>query len=60
VERVDDAGDRRVTRVRASARGLAVAQAALTRLHGIGFGLDGWDGTDTSRFTALADLVRGG
>jgi DNA-binding MarR family transcriptional regulator len=60
VERVDDTGDRRVTRVRASARGLAVAHAALTRLRDIGFGLDGWDEADTRRFTGLAGLVRGG
>ncbi len=60
VERVDDAADRRVTRVRASARGRTVAGAALTGLREIGFGLDGWDESDTRRFTALADLVRGG
>jgi len=60
VERVDDAGDRRITRVRASARGQGVARAALARLHDIGFGLAGWDEQDTRRFTALADLVRGG
>jgi DNA-binding MarR family transcriptional regulator len=60
VERVDDAGDRRVTRVRASERGLAVARAALGRLHDIGFGLAGWDEADTRRFAGLADMVRGG
>jgi DNA-binding MarR family transcriptional regulator len=58
VERVDDAGDRRVTRVRATERGLAVARAALARLSEIRFGLEGWDDAETRRFADLAGLVR--
>jgi DNA-binding MarR family transcriptional regulator len=57
VERVDDAGDRRVTRVRASDRGLAVARAALARLREIRFGLEGWDEAETRRFAGLAGLI---
>jgi DNA-binding MarR family transcriptional regulator len=60
VERVDDAEDRRVTRVRASARGLAVARAALARLREIRFGLEGWDEAETRRFADLAGLVCAG
>ena len=57
VERVDDDGDRRVTRVRASERGVAVARAALARLGEIRFGLDGWDEAETARFACLAGLI---
>jgi len=57
VERVDDAEDRRVTRVRASARGLSVAQAALVRLGEIRYGLEGWDEAETRRFACLAALI---
>ena len=60
VERVDDAEDRRVTRVRASERGASVAQAALARLSEIRFGLEGWDDEETHRFAGLADLVCAG
>ncbi|HET9969124.1 MAG TPA: MarR family transcriptional regulator [Streptosporangiaceae bacterium] len=57
VERVDDAEDRRVTRVRASERGTSVAQAALARLGEIRFGLEGWDEAETRRFACLAGLI---
>lgn len=57
VERADDDTDRRVTRVRVSERGLAVAKEALHGLREIGFGLDGWTPAQTRRFTALADPI---
>lgn len=57
VERVDDAEDRRITRVRASERGAAVAQDALARLGEIRFGLEGWDEAETRRFACLAGLI---
>lgn len=57
VERTDDDTDRRVTRVRVSARGMTVANAALHGLREIGFGLDGWTPRQARRFTKLADPV---
>ena len=44
-------------RVRASARGLAVARAALARLREIRFGLEGWDEAETRRFAGLTSLI---
>jgi DNA-binding MarR family transcriptional regulator len=59
VERIGDAADRRITRVRVTPRGLAVARAALAGLREIRFGLGGWDTADARRFADLAGPILG-